>query len=234
MPYSVVLVGVEYPVNLGMIARLMANFNVEELILVSPVCNKEDETARMYAKKATYILESARTVNSLNDIEEEFDLLVATTGVIDRFRNIFKSHYTLKEFSKRIPKNSKVALVFGREGIGLTENEIDFCDFIITIPTSERYRVLNLANAVGIVLYELSNTKPKRPKTIDPSQKKILYETVDALIEILSSKKFLRNPKKVKSAFRRIFSMSILPEKETKAIIGVLINLKKLLEEKKT
>ncbi|MEM4367699.1 MAG: TrmH family RNA methyltransferase [Candidatus Anstonellales archaeon] len=231
MNISVVLVGTEYPVNLGMVARLCKNFSANELILVKPEVEKSDEIAKMYAKHAIDVLENAKVYNSLEEIKNKYELMIATTGVINRFRGTFKTYYTLQDFVKLKHNATKVAFVFGREGIGLTEDEIDVCDFIVNIPASKDYPVLNLANSVAIILYATYNYKPKKIKLLDGKEKNVLYEYFDFFVDYVNKENKLRNPKKVKIAFKRIFSTNFVPEKEAKAIIGIFRRLKEELEK---
>lgn len=231
MKISVVLVGTEYPVNLGMIARLCKNFDANELILIKPEINKDDEIAKMYAKHAVDVLENAKIYNSLEEIKNKYELLIATTGVINRFRSTFKTYYTLQDFVKLKHNTENVAFVFGREGIGLTEEEIDICDFIVHIPATKEYPVLNLANSVGIILYATYNYKPRKIKLLNGKEKNVLYEYFDYFVDYVNKENKLRNPKKVKIAFKRIFSTNFVPEKEAKAIIGIFRRLKEELEK---
>ena len=230
MEITVVLVGIEYPINLGMISRLLMNFGVKDLILVNPETSPKKPEALKFAKHSRKILESCRTVKSLEELREEFDQFVGTTGVLSRHRNSYRTYYTLRKFAEKLP-DGRIALLFGREGIGLTEKEIDFCDFLVNIPTRKEYPSLNLANAVGIVLYELSRICPKKTKMINPGERDLLYSTFDELTEHFRKKKMVRNPKKVKLAFKRIISMTMLPEKETKSVLLVLRRALKELKE---
>lgn len=220
MVVSVILVGVEYPVNLGMIARICENFGVAELVLVAPVAKKDDPQAVMYSKQALPTLQNAKVVGSLEEIQNDYELFVAMSGILNRHKNTFRTFYTMQEFAKKMP-GGRIALVFGREGIGLTEKEIDFCDFVVNIPTSNKYPILNLANAVAIALYATSRISRARKKSIDPLQKNTLYKSFDYFVDRLSAKNEFRNPKKIKIAFKRLMSMSMFPEKETKSIIAV-------------
>ncbi|MCX8166509.1 MAG: hypothetical protein N3E37_01510 [Candidatus Micrarchaeota archaeon] len=232
MQISVVLVGTEYPVNLGMVARLCKNFDAKELVLVNPLIKKNDPTAIMYAKHAVDYLENAKVVNSLDDIKNDYELMIATTGVVDRFRNTFKTYYTLQEFTKLKHNSNNIAFVFGREGIGLNEQEINFCDFIVHIPASNKYPVLNLANSVAIILYATYNYKPRKMKLLDGEQKNRLYEYFNFLVDYSNKYGKLRNPNKIKVAFKRLFSTNFVPEKEAKAIIGIFRRIKEELEKK--
>ena len=147
-----VLVETEGPVNLGMIARLAENFEVDELFLVRPRASIEE--ARRYAVHAAHRLDTARIVESLEEALEGAALSICTSAKSGG--GMLRDPVPPWE-AARIASEAPgtVALVMGRESVGLTRREIALCSLLSTIPASPRYPVLNLTNATAIYLYEL-------------------------------------------------------------------------------
>ncbi len=148
-----VLVGTEGSVNLGMIARLADNFEVDELYLVSPKASIEE--AIRYAARAARRLGEAVIVGDISEALEGVSLSICTSALSseeDTLR-IPVAPWEAAEAAARTP--GTVALVMGRESVGLTRREIAHCTLLSTIPASPGYPVLNLTNATAIYLYEI-------------------------------------------------------------------------------
>ncbi|HQT45524.1 MAG TPA: RNA methyltransferase, partial [Candidatus Micrarchaeota archaeon] len=152
--FRVVLVEPEYSINLGAVCRAMSNFGFSDLAIVNPKC-PIGFTAKKYAKHAKHILLSAKLAKSVKDAVSGCDFIVGTTGVLRRHKATLRDPATLSVFSKSIPKG-RIAVLFGREGIGLMRNEIDMCDMLVRIETSDGYPIMNLSHAVAVFLYSVS------------------------------------------------------------------------------
>jgi len=151
---SIVLVETEYPENIGAVARAMKNMGLKELILINPVHYKRLETYAL-AHKAEHIVDSALVYESLKEALNPFSFIVGTT---QRVRGRHYPLYTPREIAREIRsigQEKKVALVFGRESKGLTNEELRSCHKVSTIPTVVRQPAINLAQAVMIYCYEL-------------------------------------------------------------------------------
>lgn len=148
----IILVSPEGEYNVGFVARLCANFSIRELFLVSPKCNLKE--AERFAMKGIEILREAVVVDSLEDAIRDVSLKVATSSIADiegdPLRRSIRPWYLGKIYDGR-----KTALIFGRESVGLTREEIRLADYLVFIPSNESYPVLNLSHAVSIILYEL-------------------------------------------------------------------------------
>src|SRR3989344_4921355 len=164
---SVVCIGIENQGNLGAIARVMANFGISDLILVNPQCEigKEAFDRASHAKQLLKKAKILRGKDALEKTAKKFDYLVATTSKLGTDYNISRSPITPDQLREVIDVRKKIAVVFGRESHGLSNEEIEQCDFIVTIPTSSPYPVMNLSHACSVILYELS-------KLILPEDKK--------------------------------------------------------------
>ncbi|AEJ60431.1 tRNA/rRNA methyltransferase (SpoU) [Spirochaeta thermophila DSM 6578] len=197
----VILVEPEGAENVGMVARAMANMGRERLVLVRPACDHLSPPAQRYAVHAESILEGARVCETLAEALDGVDLRVAVTRRHGQYRmpDLYLPEFPafLAEFTGR-----EVALVFGRERTGLTSEEVQACDLILTIPSSGSCPSLNLAQAVMVVLYELMRASflslaPNREEDLRP----YLEEAVVRAREVLEKLGYYRNIPEEKVAF---------------------------------
>jgi len=221
--FRVVLVSPEYELNVGAVARAMKNFGYSELVLVNPKCDPAGFDAIMHSKHAREILEGAKTCKTLSAATRGCKFTVGATGVIYRhWHETIRSPISLEAFAKKAEsqREGKIALIFGNEGVGLSEKDISACDFLITIPTADAYPVLNLSHAVAIVLYELSTYAPRAYVPSGENEKEALIGAFSLIVGRFAHE--LRNAKKVKVAFRRIIGKAMPTDKECAAVLGVM------------
>ncbi len=151
----VVLVRPEIPANIGAAARAMRNFGLRDLVLVAPVADPLDREARRLSTHGEAILESARTVASLDDAVADCILAAATSARIGGLlRDANGPPEAVVERLIAAMEHGPVALVFGPEPSGLTSAEVARCHVLMHLPTDPEYPALNLAQAVAISLYE--------------------------------------------------------------------------------
>lgn len=232
--FRVILVEPEYELNIGATARAMANFGFSDLVLVRPKCNHLGFDAIKYAKHAKEVLQGAKVAKTLAQASKGCKFMVGTTGVLYRhWGETFRTPITLKQLAGKLAKQKegKVALVFGNEGIGLSEKDISSCDLLVTIPTSGKYPILNLSHAVAIMLYELSALHLKAYEPSGEGEKEQLIKSFSMLVDRFGVE--MRNPRKVKIAFRRMVGRSLLSDKECVSILGVLRRTETELSRKK-
>jgi TrmH family RNA methyltransferase len=146
-----ILVEVEGAVNLGFIARLLDNFDVDELYLVSPRASLEE--ARKYAARASHSLDEVVITDSLEEALANTSFRACTSAHVSRGDDVLRVAMSPWELASRVMREELVAIVMGRESTGLRRCEIEKCDVLVNIPTSPSYRALNLSNATAIILY---------------------------------------------------------------------------------
>jgi tRNA/rRNA methyltransferase len=156
----VVLVRPQFAGNLGATARVMKNFGVTRLILVAPEADRNDPEARKLSTHGEEILREARIVGTLDEALADCVLAAATSARLGGlFRKQAVGHPdTILPRLVEAAQAAPVALVFGPERSGLTNDEITRCQYLIHIPASDDYPALNLAQAVAVCLYELRRT----------------------------------------------------------------------------
>lgn len=148
-----VLVGTEGAINLGMIARLADNFDVDELYLASPVASIEE--ALEFAARSSERLRKAKVVSSLEEALEGVSLSICTSSIASP-DDVLRSPVEPRRAAEIAASHGgTVALVMGRESVGLTRAELRLCSLLSTIKASPSYPALNLSNATAIMLYEL-------------------------------------------------------------------------------
>ncbi len=148
------MVGVEGSINLGMVARLCKNFEVNELYLVKPKAEINEEAINFAAGGREY-LEKAVIVDSLEKALEGSDIAVCTSSIVRERSDPLRQPVELRDFVDMLEGRGLVALVFGRESTGLTRSELERCNVYLHIGASQAYPVLNLSHAVAITLYEI-------------------------------------------------------------------------------
>ncbi len=152
---SVMLMEPQLPDNIGMVARAMANFGLDDLRLIAPRDGWPNEKARIAASGANYIIDDAVAFPSLETAISDVNWLAATTA---RQRDLRKPVMTpieaVAEMRSRIARGERCGVLFGRERSGLETLEVANADALIMIPVNSRFASLNLAQAVLILGYE--------------------------------------------------------------------------------
>lgn len=223
---SVVLIEAENSGNIGAIARVMANFDFKELILINPKCKVICEESICRAKHAQEILNTAKIVDKAH--LKNFDYLIATTSKIGTDFNIPRVPISPEQLVQSLKNktNARIAILFGREGKGLINEEIEAADFTIAIPTSRKYPAMNVSHSVAIILYELSKIAQKgniadHINPISSAEKKQISKMLDS---ILKKMKFSTKEKKEtqQKVWKRIIGRAFLSKREAYAVMGFL------------
>ncbi|HXX07048.1 MAG TPA: TrmJ/YjtD family RNA methyltransferase [Pseudolabrys sp.] len=151
----VVLVEPQLGENIGAAARAMANFGLSRLRLVKPQQGWPNERARVMAAGADRILAAASVYETLNEAIGDCSLVLATTARNhDQAKQVVSAEAAAAEVAPRVAAGENVAIIFGRERIGLENHEVALADRIVTLPVNPAFASLNLAQAVVIVAYE--------------------------------------------------------------------------------
>lgn len=141
--------------NIGSVARAMSNFGLSELRLVAPRDGWPNPKATEMAAGAESIITNAKVFPDFPAAMSDVALAYATTArPRDMEKRVVEPRIAMKEITEHFASGNKVALVFGPERAGLANEEVTLCDTVITIPTSEENRSLNIAQSMVIVGYE--------------------------------------------------------------------------------
>lgn len=217
-----------YPVNLGQVARVMKNFGFSSLVLVNPDPKALNEAAT-FSAHGREVLDRAEVKHSLAEALTDVALVVGSTskaGVSGR--NVLRASITPEEFAERLagsPQRSICALLFGRESTGLTNEELDCCDMLVTIPSDPDYRVLNLSHSVCILLYELhkgigQNARSGLPPLAGQKEKDRMLKYVEEIMQKIN----YRDHKRPIAArvVRNLLGKSAISRREAHTLLGVL------------
>lgn len=151
---AVILMEPQLADNIGMVARAMGNFGLDELRLVAPRDGWPNEKARIAASGANYVIDDAEAFDSLPDAVSELTWICATTA---RQRDLRKPVLTpdqaIAEMARRIAEGQRCGILFGRERNGLETSEVAYADALVMIPVNPDFASLNLAQAVLILGY---------------------------------------------------------------------------------
>lgn len=217
----IIVVEPKNPGNLGAIARLMVNFGLDDLYLVNTNRIPSEDTFR--SMKGNRVLSKAKMVGSLQEASRGLEYLVGTSGVkSDSSKEVVRNYLEPKEFVKLAEKMvGKVGVVLGREDIGLTNEELSFCDFFIHIPAAISYPILNVSSAAAILFYEIFGSK----KTV--SGEFVTRNEADRLVErfrenLLDGRYPRHRVQKTTLMFRRIISRAVLTPYEYRTLMGAI------------
>ena len=151
---TIILIETSHPGNIGSVARFMKNMGFENLALVNPLCEVNNLSMAL-SSNAKSIVENAKIYNTLDEALASFNCVIGTTA---RNRGIPVRILSPANILDQLNKDNidKVAILMRNESRGLTNSQINKCNYVINIPTNSNYSSLNVASALNIILYELS------------------------------------------------------------------------------
>ena len=152
---AIILIRPKYPENIGASARIALNFGIDQIIVVSDDEPDSERMLKMATHKAADLIHNMSLVNDAAEAAEPFHFIVGTTARQGRHRILEQTPREIMTEVAPLVNNNRVALMFGPENTGLTNIELDLCQFTSTIPTAD-FSSLNLAQAVAIHCYELA------------------------------------------------------------------------------
>lgn len=227
MTIRVVLVGTTHPGNIGATARAMKNMGLHELVLVGPrYFPHADATAR--ASGAEDVLAAARVVETL---DEALQNCVFAAGASARSRSIDWPSLAPRECAQKLLAQNlcgDVAVVFGPEKSGLTNEDLYRCQALLTIPADPAFSSLNIAMAVQIITYELrlatlTPTEAGVPES-PPASADEMEHFFRHLESVLVASEFLdpENPRMLMRRLRRLFVKAHPDKNEINILRGIL------------
>ncbi len=163
----IVLSRPRYPENIGAAARAMRNMGFEQLVVVDPQNCDLSRVLKMATHAASDVVEQMRVFENLRTALEPFNYVVGTTARLGGQRQSVGSAKRLAQKLAPISEKNRVALLFGPEDRGLTNEDIRLCHELVNIPTAE-FSSLNLAQAVMILCYELRRYNQPKAGTFMP------------------------------------------------------------------
>ncbi len=230
----VVVVEPENPGNIGFSARVLANFGVDKLRIVgnNPT---NDQFARIFAVNAQENLDNAEIFQDLGTALSDVENAWAATARSGSNHSVTRAVVPLEELPDPMSRNGNVALVFGRESNGLTNDEVTMCDLAFKIPTSDNYPSMNLSHAIAVTLYELHKNygiTPERTSTdirpATPHEKEVVAKFYDELIDLTTIKDF-RKPI-AKQVMRNLIQRAFITGREIHTLAGTVRKIRALID----
>ena len=215
-----------------MAARAMDNFGLSKLFIVNPRDGWPSKRAETSAKHADKIINKAKVYDHLDDAVLNFDLVIATSN---RKRFLTKKTYdNFNILQKKIIDFKSIAILFGPENSGLSNQDIRLANFLFNIPTNNSNKSLNLSHAVSLMSYELSkfnkiSTNEKLSSFDSKVSKLELSNFLNFLINDLDSGGFFKPAEKKASMIDNIYSIYNkigLSKKELRMLWGIHKKLK--------
>jgi len=238
---SIILVNPQMGENIGAAARVMHNFAIDDLRIVSPRDGWPNEKAVTMSAGGKHIVNDAVVYENLADSMEDVEVAFAISA---RKRDMVKDVFSPEEAISKLfdsknenAKNNikKVAFVFGPENSGLTNKDISLCNSIVTIPVNPEYPSLNLAQAVSLLCYEYSkfncdNSNMCNQADIKIAGKKDIAYFVDELVKNLDDRDFYKSEDMKPTMIvnlTNIFSRNELTQQELNSLMGIIKCLSK-------
>ncbi|GAA0440443.1 tRNA (cytosine(32)/uridine(32)-2'-O)-methyltransferase TrmJ [Aeromonas salmonicida] len=229
----IVLVNTSHTGNMGSAARAMKTMGLTRLVLVDPQ-TLPDDSAHALAAGASDVLANARVVSTLDEAIADCGLVIGTSA---RSRTLSWPMLDPREAGeKAVGEGMKhpVALVFGRERTGLTNDELQKCHYHVAIPANPEYSSLNLAMAVQTICYEvrmcwLQDQAPEVESEVDYPSAHQLEGFYQHLEQTLLKTGFIADdhPGQVMSKLRRLFNRARPEAIELNILRGILTSIQK-------
>ena len=232
--FGFILVKPQLGENIGACARSMKNFGFNKLHIVEPKINFPNHKAKATSVGAYDIINKAKVFNNVENAIKSFNLIVSLSA---RRRDINKRHISLEEFQKIIKKkrNHNIGLMFGPEASGLSNKDLSISNYILQIPTSTKFKSLNLSHSLTIICYEifkLINKKKikKNSSTLQISSKSNISSVIKLLVNLLEKKDFFIPIEKKHSMLLNINNLIYRLEpndKELRILASIISSLSK-------
>lgn len=224
---SIVLVGIRNPGNIGSAARAMKNMGVTRLVLVDPAPYDAPEVYNL-AWGAEGVVRNARVCKTLDEAVGDCGLVVGATRRRGRRRRPIMPLRAVMSKIGAATMSNKVAILFGREDKGLSNEELAYCQLALSIPASRKAPSLNVAQAVMVVCYELFGhaigpQDEPAPALVPQAELSKLYSRLEKTLVSIGygdrgSREVLAS---VMRTLKRIFGRSGIADDELRALHGI-------------
>ena len=222
---SILLLEPQSAGNIGSVARVMKNMGLNSLYLINPQTEITEEAFQL-ACGADDILLSARRTETLRGTLQSFNLCVGTSSrSIDWFTVVLNPRQLVTQLAIS-SQGEKIALLFGPERTGLTNEHVKHCQWLVTIPSNPDFESMNLSHAVAILAYELNSqqSQVELGRKIVRAPLSQIESFCDTLKRNLVEIEFLKepDPERLMSTIRNILSRASLEKRDVQLLRGVL------------
>ena len=229
---AIILVEPQMAENIGATARAMHNCGLDDLRLIAPRDGWPNDAARPMASGADLVLDRARVFPTFEEAVADLERVYATTA---RHRDMTAIEMTPRRAAREVhaqaAKGARSGLVFGRERIGLTNDEVARCEAMVVAPLNPEFTSLNLAQAVLLIGWEWRMAADETPERIHlmpdtrPATRQEYDAFFDRLEKTLDQTSFFREENMRPAQLRKIrnlFQRSELTEQEVRMLHGIL------------
>ena len=233
--FGFILIKPQLGENIGACARSLKNFGFSKLSIVSPKQSWPNDKTKATSVGAYDIIRKAKIYNTTHDAIGDFDIVISLSA---RKRDINKKHISINQFLKIIKskRNTNFGLMFGPEASGLSNDDLSLSNFVLQIPTSKKFKSLNLSHSLTIISYEIFrlinfNKFNKDKKQIKISSKRKVSALVLHLKHLLEKKGFFEPPEKKHSMLQNINNLIYRLEpndKEVRILASIISSLNKI------
>jgi len=227
---AIVLVEPKYPENIGAAARSAMNMGISRLIVIRSEAPDQEKMLRLATHHAAALIENLELFHNLENALEPFSVVIGTTARQGRQRRPPNTPRVMVDKLIPLLTNNQVAILFGPEDRGLTNDDLKFCQLTSNIPTAD-FTSLNLAQAVAIHCYELyhgllfnqADSTSFSPKQATTRELEGMYNHLEELLREIA---FLREERERgeddywMNSIRKFFGRQNLQAKEAKMIRG--------------
>ena len=231
---KIVMVETTHPGNIGAAARALKNMELSQLVLVNPKC-PIGERAYSRGSGANNILDDRVVVDTLPEAVSDCQLVVGTSA---RLRSLAWPELTPETLAQKVSglaDDEKVAIVFGREHAGLTNEELKHCNYTVTIPTNPDFSSLNVASAIQVVSYEIYKNMLEADDSESTNTSEPVADSAELegyfshLEQVLISTEFLNkdNPRQMMKRLRRLYQRAEPSKNEVNILRGILSSVEK-------
>lgn len=239
----IILVETTHPGNIGAAARAMKTMNLTELYLVKPHATfpNADSTAR--AAGADDILVKAKLCDSLDTALADCNLIIGTSARHRRLSIKLLNPHQCGKLAIENAAHNKVAIIFGREHAGLTNEELNRCHYHVHIPSNEDFSSLNLAAAVQLISYEikinsLNNQTASSSTTTNTifatdHEVQLFYKNLQQTLTLID---FLKadSPRKLMPRLQRLFNRVNLEKMELDLLMGIFNKVQQKIKDERS
>ena len=232
--FGFILVKPQLGENIGSCARSMKNFGFTKLHIVSPKISFPNHKAKATSVGAFDVINKAKVFSEVKEAISNFDTVISLSA---RRRDINKKHISLNDFVKLLKKKkkSKFGLMFGPEASGLSNKDLSFSNYVLQIPTSSKFKSLNLSHSLTIVCYEIfkvfnDNLFEKNRANIKIASKSKINSLINHLFKLLDEKDFFLPKEKKQSMILNINNLIYRLEpndKELRILASIISSLSK-------
>ncbi|MBI1745637.1 MAG: RNA methyltransferase [Acidobacteria bacterium] len=227
---SIVVSRPQYDGNIGSLARAMRNMGLARLRVAAPQADLHSAEALKMACDAQDVLMNANVYGTLLEALADIQIVVGTTRRVGVVRQHVLTPRALAAKFVDVSQAAEIAIVFGNEGTGLSNEEIALCQWLVTIPTAPSYKSINLAQAVMVIAYEIFviNTDMPPEPVLDLAPAAAVEPMYQALRDSLLEIGFLdpNNPERLMFALRRFLGRAKLEARDVRILRGIARQIK--------